>query len=82
FTDDQKERFLAIVCEVAAVVETSGAINVIKEDPDDNVILESAIVAGANFIVSGDPDLLNLKEFNGIKIVKPREFVEIFNKKP
>jgi len=46
-------------------------------DQDDNKILECAKLAGADIIVSGDKDLLVLKEFEGIKILKTKETLRI-----
>jgi uncharacterized protein len=53
-------------------------INRITKDPDDNKILECAITAKADIIISGDSHLLELKKFNGIQIVSPAEFLEKF----
>lgn len=44
-------------------------------DPDDDRVLACALAAEADLIVSGDPDLLNLKQFHGIPIVAPREAI-------
>jgi putative PIN family toxin of toxin-antitoxin system len=48
-----------------------------SRDPDDNKYLECAVDGSADFVVSGDGDLLSLELFDGIPIVKPRRFVEI-----
>lgn len=48
-------------------------------DPKDNKILETALEGNAQYIVTGDPDLLVLKQFQGIRIVEPREFLELFH---
>ena len=53
---------------------------VIKEDRPDNKFLACAIAAQASFIISGDKHLLKLKEFQGIPIVSPREFLKIIGK--
>ena len=45
-------------------------------DKSDDKIIECAIDGKADFIVTGDPDLLVLKEFKGIKIVSPKDFLE------
>ncbi len=42
-------------------------------DPDDDHTLACALAAEADLIVSGDPDLLNLKSFHGTPIVTPAE---------
>lgn len=76
FTTDQKARFLSIILEIALVVKIDGIVNIIKDDPDDNVILESAIIGDADFIISGDFHLLDLKEYAKVKIVTPAEFLK------
>lgn len=75
FTEKQKESFFSIILEIAEVVEITGKVKVIKDDPDDDVMIETAIVSRADYIVSGDPHLLNLKEFTGVKILTAKEFL-------
>lgn len=53
-------------------------VRVVKEDPPDNRFLACALTARAFFVVSGDKHLLQLKEFQGIPIVSPREFLKRF----
>jgi len=48
-------------------------------DPDDIKILGLAISANADFIVTGDKDLLVLKNFQGIPILNPRSFSDILH---
>jgi len=76
FTEEQKDRFKSLVLELATFVKPVEKIAEIKNDPDDNIILEVAIAGNVEHIVSGDPDLLDLKEFRGIKIVTAREFLD------
>lgn len=45
-------------------------------DPKDNIVLETAITAKADFIVTNDIDLLILNPFHNISIVTPKEFLE------
>jgi putative PIN family toxin of toxin-antitoxin system len=58
----------------AEVVEPTDSVTVCR-DPKDNHILSCAVKAGVDFIVSGDDDLLVLKTFRGIPILKPKEFL-------
>jgi predicted nucleic acid-binding protein len=44
-------------------------------DPDDDNILGAAISGGCDCIVTGDKDLLVLKQYEGIEILSPREFI-------
>jgi uncharacterized protein len=46
-----------------------------SRDPKDNIILECAVAGKADYIVSGDQDLLVLKSFRKIPIVTPRQFL-------
>jgi putative PIN family toxin of toxin-antitoxin system len=59
----------------ASLVDPEPNVQVIKRDPDDNRVLECAKAAGASFVVSGDEHLLALKEYEGIIILSPGEFI-------
>lgn len=48
---------------------------VCKRDPSDDNVLTGALASDAGFLITGDLDLLDLKEFKGIKIIRPREFI-------
>ena len=75
FTEEQKSRFITLLLNVAKVVEISNKLKVIKEDPDDDIILETAVENNVDFIISGDDHLLKLKEYSNIKIVTANEFL-------
>ncbi len=66
------------VRNVAEVVEVSSHINVISHPEEDNRVLECAVDGKADFIVTGDTKhILPLKEFRGIKILSPSEFIKL-----
>ena len=48
----------------------------ILRDKDDIKFLECALSGKADFLVSGDKELLELKEFKGVKIIKAKELLE------
>jgi hypothetical protein len=52
-------------------------LDVIKDDPDDNRILECAVEGEVQYIISGDDHLLAIKEFQGIPIVSPAKFITV-----
>ena len=52
-------------------------LEVVKDDPDDNKILELAAQIG-DVIVTGDRHLLKLGDFRGVKIQRPAEFLDEF----
>lgn len=62
--------------ETAAVVIPEKTVKVIKQDKADNRILECALEGKADYIISGDKKRLQaLKEFRGIPIISPAEFL-------
>jgi putative PIN family toxin of toxin-antitoxin system len=68
-----------IVRELEAVSELvfpTRKISAVKADPYDNLILECAVKAGVDYVVSGDNHLLELRRFEGILILSPAEFLK------
>lgn len=53
----------------------------ITPDPDDDAVVACAVEGNADVIVSRDAHLLDLKEYQGIRIVEPAEFVKELNAK-
>ena len=49
-----------------------------SRDVDDNRIIETAYIGKAQYIISGDKDLLVLKKYEDIKILNPSDFLKIF----
>ena len=47
-----------------------------KDDPDDNRIVECAVEAGSEYIVTKDKDLLRLGGYGGIKIIRPADLLK------
>jgi putative PIN family toxin of toxin-antitoxin system len=58
-------------------VARTQVLEVIKEDPDDNRILECAAAARSDYVVSEDQDLLRLGEYEGIPIITVANFLNI-----
>lgn len=65
------------IIAIATIVQPMCKIHVVKDDPDDNIILECAKEGKVDYILSKDNHLLKLKEFEGIPIIKPEEFIKI-----
>lgn len=62
----------------AVIVDPEESISVVKDNKADNRILECAVAAGADFLVTGDKEhLLPLETFRGVKIVSPAGFLDI-----
>lgn len=73
------ERLLSLISQKTTTVTPEKEISIIKDDPDDNKFLECAIENRSNYIVSGDKHLLNLREYEGIKILTPKKFLEVLD---
>lgn len=73
------EDTLQKILGISEIVEPSRKFDVV-EDKSDNKFLDCAYEAKADFIISGDRHLLDLKEFQGIKIVTVNEFLETYEK--
>lgn len=76
-SEEQQKIFVRFVSNLATVVETRSDFKIVKDDPADNIILNCALDGKADYIVSGDDDLLNLKNFRGIKIITTKEMIEV-----
>ena len=71
------EEWKNLILNNSLLVQVSSKIDAIREDPEDNKFLEVAVDGKADFIISQDKHLLNLKEHQGIKIVNPEEVVKL-----
>ncbi len=74
-TDDDVETVLALILLRGEPVVPQRRITACR-DPKDDVVLEVAVAGEADYIVTGDNDLLVLHPFEGIPIVGPAEFLK------
>ncbi|MCG2700231.1 putative toxin-antitoxin system toxin component, PIN family [Candidatus Parcubacteria bacterium] len=56
--------------------DTLHGVNIVKEDPDDDMYFRVAKACGAQIIITGDKNVLKVKKFDDIIVVEPRKFVE------
>jgi putative PIN family toxin of toxin-antitoxin system len=73
---DEFDDFASVLIIKADLVSPQTTITAIESDPSDNKFLEAALEGKADYIVSGDAHLLELKAFRGIPILSAREFLE------
>jgi putative PIN family toxin of toxin-antitoxin system len=73
----QVDKFLSSLVRKSKMVSAGSRFKVISEDPDDDVVLNTAYNGKADYIVTGDRHLLSLKEFKRTKIVKVTQMLEI-----
>lgn len=75
----EREEMLSFIKFRAVFDKPKEKVNICR-DIKDNKVLECALETNPNFIVTGDTDLLVLKTFRGIPILKPKEFLTHLNK--
>jgi len=67
---------LNFVIEHAKVYKPARLEGAVCEDPDDDKFFACALASGSKVIVSGDKHLLKVSGYEGIEVLKPREFVD------
>lgn len=80
FIKDRKQKIedlIRTILTIGKLVDTTTKIEIIREHPADNIILELALDGKADYIISYNKHVLNLREFRGIKVVTPKEFLKI-----
>ena len=71
------EGLIRTILSISKLIKTKTKVDVIKKHPSDNVFLEAAIDGKADYVVSYNKHLLNIKEFRGIKVIAPSEFLRV-----
>ena len=75
FPEEAIQGLIDVLLTFFHMVEPTSEIDIVR-DKKDNKIIECAFDGKANYIVTEDPDLLDLKEFEGMKIRTAKEFLE------
>ena len=71
------EDYIKIIEKYSINIELKDTPKSISRDKDDDKILQCALDGNAEFIITGDNDLLVLKEYKTIKIIKPKNYLEL-----
>ena len=77
FGESGRLRHLVKIAQSIQRFEVSAAVSVSRDKTDDKFI-ELAIDSGAKILISGDPDLKDVKVYKGIEILSPTQFCERF----
>jgi putative PIN family toxin of toxin-antitoxin system len=72
--DEMIKEWVDLIVRNSIIVEPKEKIKIVKDDPKDDIFIETAVAGNVDYIVSQDNHLLKLKEFRGIKIITPEEF--------
>ncbi len=65
---------IVVLAQFVTCAEQSAPVS---DDPDDDKYIAAAIEGRASFVVSGDADLLDIREHEGVRIVNPRAFLDL-----
>jgi len=79
-TRKEIDEFLNKASQASILAQGRIGTDEIREDPADNKYLSSALEAKADFIISGDHHLKDLKVFEGIRILDPSAFLVLMTK--
>jgi putative PIN family toxin of toxin-antitoxin system len=77
YDDETRTRFVALIAALSEVVELPETIPRICRDPGDDQVIACAVAGGADVIVSGDRDLLVLKQVGDVSILSAAQFLEL-----
>ena len=78
FSEEDVAEIMEKVLAFVTLVKPGIRVNVVKEDADDNIIIECALESNSKYIITYDTHLLKLKEYQGIQIIKPEIARAIF----
>lgn len=79
FSQEMAQAAVEEVRSCSRLVEISQTLKAVPDDPDDDMVVECAIVGNATHIVTGDKHLLTLVKYQNIEIVKATEFVSLLS---
>ena len=78
FSENRIRSVLYELRSMSDQVEITGNLQLVADDPGDDKFFECALAAGASLIVSGDHHLLDLGEYEGVRVLSAAEFIARF----
>lgn len=78
--NDARRRVVSNLLKYSVLIEDPPVLDVIREDPDDNKVLSTAVEGKADYIVTGDSHLLDLRSYKDIPVVTPKGFCRIMER--
>jgi putative PIN family toxin of toxin-antitoxin system len=79
FSQEMTQAAVEEVSRFSRLIEISGTLKAVPDDPDDDMVVECAVVGNATHIVTGDKHLLSLTSHQDIAILKAAEFVALLS---
>lgn len=69
--------FLTLIASATVLVPGATAVSAPIQDPDDLMVLATAIESQAAYLVTGDKELLHLERFQSVHIIAPSAFLRV-----
>jgi putative PIN family toxin of toxin-antitoxin system len=82
FDDKTRLRFVALIASLSELVDVPDQMPRLVRDPKDDYLIACALAGKADFLVSGDKDVLDIKAVETVKMVAAKQFLKILEKSP
>jgi putative PIN family toxin of toxin-antitoxin system len=80
-TDAERETYLSRLEAVATLITPHHALSGVVADPNDDPIIDLAVSAQARYLVTGDKKVLDVGEYQGVKILTARDFFALLSQR-
>lgn len=81
YRDSELAEFEVAVRGVAEIVKVRWTLKVVRDDPDDDTVVNTAVDGRVQYIVSGDRHLRQLRKIRSVRVVTPAGFIRVIAKK-
>ena len=78
YSDEEVAKIIEKILSTFKLIVPKEKIIIVKDDPDDNKIIECAVESKSKYIITYDQHLLKIGGYNGIRIVKPEKAMDLF----
>jgi len=77
YSNEEITKIIRVILAFSILIISTEKINIVKDDPDDNKIIECALSSNSDYIITYDHHLLKLGNYDTIKILRPEELLKV-----
>ncbi len=77
YSRDDIEKFVKAIQDTSTIVRPTSSSKIVNEDPDDDIVINTAYDGKSEYIVTGDHHLQELGKFRRVRIVSPKAMLDI-----